>query len=155
VIILGQRDSMNTKKSMAVYISMSRVINTLRRENNKLILKHNLTLGQFAVMEALYSKGRLSTGEVMEKILSTSGNIPVIVKNLEKDGFITRKQDESDKRRFILDLTDKGKNLMDEIVPENLKFMDELISLWDDEDKEELIILMNKFRRKYEEENFE
>ncbi|MDU7033628.1 MarR family transcriptional regulator [Finegoldia magna] len=146
---------MNTKKSMAVYISMSRVINTLRRENNKLILKHNLTLGQFAVMEALYSKGRLSTGEVMEKILSTSGNIPVIVKNLEKDGFITRKQDESDKRRFILDLTDKGKNLMDEIVPENLKFMDELISLWDDEDKEELIILMNKFRRKYEEENFE
>ena len=103
---------MNTKKSMAVYISMSRVINTLRRENNKLILKHNLTLGQFAVMEALYSKGRLSTGEVMEKILSTSGNIPVIVKNLEKDGFITRKQDEADKRRFILDLTDKGKDLM-------------------------------------------
>ncbi|EFK94305.1 MAG: MarR family transcriptional regulator [Finegoldia magna] len=146
---------MNTKKSMAVYISMSRVINTLRRENNKLILKHNLTLGQFAVMEALYSKGRLSTGEVMEKILSTSGNIPVIVKNLEKDGFITRNQDESDKRRFILDLTDKGKDLMDEIVPENLKFMDELISLWDDEDKKELIILMNKFRRKYEEENFE
>lgn len=145
---------MNTKKSMAVYISMSRVINTLRRENNKLILKHNLTLGQFAVMEALYSKGRLSTGEVMEKILSTSGNIPVIVKNLEKDGFITREQDESDKRRFILDLTDKGKDLMDEIVPENLKFMDELISLWDDDDKEELIILMNKFRRKYEEENF-
>lgn len=146
---------MNTKKSMAVYISMSRVINTLRRENNKLILKHNLTLGQFAVMEALYSKGRLSTGEVMEKILSTSGNIPVIVKNLEKDGFITRKQDESDKRRFILDLTDKGKDLMDEIVPENLKFMDELISLWDDDEKEELIILMNKFRRKYEEKNFE
>lgn len=145
---------MNTKKSMAVYISMSRVINTLRRENNKLILKHDLTLGQFAVMEALYSKGRLSTGEVMEKILTTSGNIPVIVKNLEKDGFITRKQDESDKRRFILDLTDKGKDLMDEIVPENLKFMDELISLWDDDDKEELIILMNKFRRKYEEENF-
>ena len=145
---------MNTKKSM-VYISMSRVINTLRRENNKLILKHNLTLGQFAVMEALYSKGRLSTGEVMEKILSTSGNIPVIVKNLEKDGFITRKQDEADKRRFILDLTDKGKDLMDEIVPENLKFMDELISLWDDDEKEELIILMNKFRRKYEEENFE
>lgn len=146
---------MNTKKSMAVYISMSRVINTLRRENNKLILKHDLTLGQFAVMEALYSKGRLSTGKVMEKILSTSGNIPVIVKNLEKDGFITRKQDESDKRRFILDLTDKGKDLMDEIVPENLEFMDELISLWDDDEKEELIILMNKFRRKYEEENFE
>lgn len=146
---------MNTKKSMAVYISMSRVINTLRRENNKLILKHDLTLGQFAVMEALYSKGRLSTGEVMEKILTTSGNIPVIVKNLEKDGFITRKQDESDKRRFILDLTDKGKDLMDEIVPENLKFMDELISLWDDDEKEELIILMNKFRRKYEEKNFE
>ena len=139
---------------MAVYISMSRVINTLRRENNKLILKHDLTLGQFAVMEALYSKGRLSTGEVMEKILTTSGNIPVIVKNLEKDGFITREQDESDKRRFILDLTDKGKDLMDEIVPENLKFMDELISLWDDDEKEELIILMNKFRRKYEEENF-
>ena len=134
---------------------MSRVINTLRRENNKLILKHNLTLGQFAVMEALYSKGRLSTGEVMEKILTTSGNIPVIVKNLEKDGFITREQDASDKRRFILDLTDKGRDLMDEIVPENLKFMDELISLWDDEDKEELIILMNKFRGKYEEENFE
>ena len=144
---------MNTKKSMAVYISMSRVMNTLRRENNKLILSHNLTLGQFAVMEALYTKGKLSTGEVMEKVLTTSGNIPVIVKNLEKDGFITREQDEADRRKFILDLTCKGRSLMDQLIPENLKFMDDLISLWDDQDKKDLLVLMKKFRRKYEEEN--
>ncbi len=101
-------------------------------------------------MEALYSSGELTTGEVMNKILTTSGNIPVIVKNLEKEGFITRTQSSTDRRKYMLKLTQKGYDLMSKLVPANIAYMDELLSLWDEEDKKQLIKLMEKFRGQYE-----
>ncbi|WP_235899151.1 MarR family transcriptional regulator [Suipraeoptans intestinalis] len=47
-----------------------------------------MTLSQFAVLEALYSKGDLTVGEVREKILSSVGTIPVIVNNLVGRGYV-------------------------------------------------------------------
>ncbi|MDO5018147.1 MAG: MarR family transcriptional regulator [Lagierella massiliensis] len=132
---------------MLVYILLNRVINKLKRENYKLISQYNLTLSQFAVLEALYTAGELTTGEVMEKVLTTSGNIPVIVKNLEKEGYITRRQSEKDRRKFMLDLSESGYKLMCELVPENRNHIDEFISIWTEEEKRQLIKLLNKFRK--------
>lgn len=43
-----------------------------------------------------------------EVILSNDGTIPVIVANMEKAGLLVRKQDEKDRRKSILSLTEKG-----------------------------------------------
>lgn len=47
--------------------------------------KYGLTTSQFGVLVALYHKGSLSVGEVQEKILSTSGTIPVIWNKEEQE----------------------------------------------------------------------
>lgn len=57
-----------------------------------------LTSSQFAVLEALYNKGDLKICEIIEKILTTSGNITVVIKNLEKEEFISKYPDPEDKR---------------------------------------------------------
>lgn len=50
----------------------------------KSVQQEGLTFGQFEVLEALYSKGDMSIGNVMKKILSSVGAISVIVNNLVK-----------------------------------------------------------------------
>ncbi len=133
------------KTELKIFIGMSRALNKINRATNKVYTKYGLTSGQFAVLEALYHKGELSVGEVQEKILSTSGTIPVIVKNLEKEGFLQKSNDESDKRRFILQITQKGKELMDIIYPENEEIIISMINTWSKDEQEEILNYMRKF----------
>ncbi len=130
---------------LKIFIGMNRNINKMNKALNKIHSKYELTSGQFGVLEVLYHKGDLTVGEVQEKILSTSGTIPVIVKNLEKDGLLERGQDALDKRKCILHITKKGKELMDKVYPENKKLIVSMIDVWNEEEQIEILNYMKKF----------
>src|SRR5699024_6105194 len=136
---------MNNKDELKIFIGMSRVLNEINRKTGKIFSKYNLTNSQFAVLEVLYHKGDLTIGEVKEKILSTNDTIPVIVRNLERDGYLQRKRDKDDKRKYILHITEKGRDLMDKVYPENEKMIISLMDNWDESDKKEIIYYMKKF----------
>lgn len=104
---------------MKVFIGMSRVMKAITRETDKLFNAYDLTRGQFAVLEVLYHKGAMPIGRAADRILTTSGNIPVIIRNLEKRGLLTKSQDQYDKRKWNLVLTDEGRNLIAVVYPQN------------------------------------
>lgn len=104
---------------LRAYIGLSRIKNTIDRDSNRLVKKYGLSLAQFAVMEALFHKGDMCVGEVREVILSSSGTMPVIVRNLKKKSLLLSYKDEEDKRKEMLSLTDKGRDLISEVFPEN------------------------------------
>ena len=78
------------------------------KKTSKIAAEYNLTFSQFMVLEALYSKGDMSVGEVRERILSSVGTIPLIVNNLVKMNYVeecvtrrqTRVHTASDARRI-------------------------------------------------------
>lgn len=133
------------KIELKIFLGMSRALNKINRATNKVYTKYGLTSGQFAVLEALYHKGDLSVGEVQEKILTTSGTIPVIVRNLEKEGLLEKAIDEKDKRRFILRITEKGRDLMNLAYPENEAIIVSMINTWSKEEQEQILKYMKKF----------
>lgn len=96
-------------------------------------------------MEALYHKGALSVGQVQEKILSTSGTITVIINNLEARGYIRRETDPHDRRRFILDLTDSGRQLIACVYPENEARIIDIMGLLTAQEQQTLVGLLKKF----------
>lgn len=132
------------KLEMKAFIGMSRALNKINRATNKIYKKYNLTEGQFAVLEVLYHKGDLCVGDVQEKILSTTGTIPIIIKNLEKEDLLIRKRDEVDKRKYMLSITKKGKELISEVYPEN---EDEILSMMNRLDKKELENLISYMKK--------
>lgn len=106
------------------YIVISRLKNEIDAKSNKLVKEYGLSLPQFAVMEALYHKKDMSVGQVREKILSSSGTMPVIIRNLKKKSYLISYKDKDDKRREILSLTNEGKKLIEEIFPKNKKIIE-------------------------------
>lgn len=130
---------------VGIFLEMSRVLNKINRESDKVLCKHDLTRGQFAVLEALYQKGDLSVGCVQEIVLTTSGNIPVIVKNLEKKGFVTKSRDSKDRRKFILSITDQGREKVEQVYPENEEIIVKSMDTWKLRDKKRLKDLMQNF----------
>lgn len=119
-------------------ISLHRIVTDLDRKTKVLCQKQGLTFGQFMVLEALYHKGPLSVGEVKESILSTAGTIPVIVANMEKAGLLSRKHDEKDRRKSILSLTKKGRDIIREVYPDNAEMIHTAFSVWNDREKGDL-----------------
>lgn len=132
------------KKELNIFIGISRARKKVSEKSNRLFMEYNLTESQFAVLEVLYHKGALSIGEIQKKILSSSGTIPVVIRNLEKRNYITRNQDEKDKRKYIIDITLDGKKLIDEIFPKNEKIIKEIFNVLDDNEKNEFIKLLKK-----------
>lgn len=139
-----------SKQDMSLVIGMSRVLGHINLSSSRLLDPYGLTLGQFAVLEALYSKGPLSVGQVQRKILTSSGTIPVILTNLENEALIIRTRDQEDKRRVTLDLTDKGRTLISEVFELNRQLIEEKVSCWTKEERTTLLRLLKKFGDHYE-----
>lgn len=51
----------------------------------------NLTPTQFGVMDMLNAKGRMKISELIDCMLATSGNMTVVIKNMEKKGWLIQK----------------------------------------------------------------
>lgn len=107
---------------------------------------YGLTDGQFAVLEALYQRGDLSVGQVKERIHSSSGTMPIIVKNLEKMGLVIKKKDKLDKRKNIISLTTNGRDLISRACPHREKKIREIFSGLSSEE----LTLLSKLCKKLE-----
>jgi len=134
-----------SKPELRILIGLHRAANAIDRQTARAVAPFGLTLGQFAVLEALYHKGDLTVGETQEAILSSSGTIPLIVSNLEKRGYLIRRQDPKDRRRFVLTLTAEGRKLISEAYPVNEKIIIERMDCWTDSEKDTLASLLRKF----------
>ncbi len=117
----------DSKLNLSTLIAFTRAEHKIHSLEYKTIKERGLTISQFGVLEVLYNKGDLRIFEIMEKILTTSGNITVVVKNLEKDGFIRKISDPLDKRSTIISITDKGIKIIEEILPEHIKNINNMI----------------------------
>ncbi len=95
-------------------------------------------------METLYSKGDMCIGELQEKILSSTGTIPLIIKNLSNKNFVERIPDPKDKRRFIIHLTDEGRKVIEQVFPQNLEMLLQNMETLSDSEKENLLFLLKK-----------
>jgi len=135
---------MSNPVELKILIGMHRAVNKIDGRTIKIVKQYGLSLGQFAVLEALYHKGDMTVGQVQEKILSTSGTIPVIIKNLEKSGYVTHRADECDKRKCILHITDKGADLIKQVFPENKEMIINSFNNLSDNEKDELLRLLKK-----------
>ncbi|MGI6230226.1 MAG: MarR family winged helix-turn-helix transcriptional regulator [Tractidigestivibacter sp.] len=128
-----------------ILIKMHRINARIDRATARIAAVHGLTLSQFGVLEALYHSGDMTVGEVRDHILSSDGTIPVVVRNLEKRGLVSRREDERDHRRHILSLTEEGRKLIATVYPENERMIEQQMSVWTSEEKRRLSALLRKF----------
>ena len=129
---------------MKILIGLHRNINKIDKKTSKIASSYNLTFSQFMVLEALYSKGDMTIGQVREKILSSIGTISLIVNNLEKMNYIMKLPDKNDRRICILHLTKQGYDVISELAPKNADMIRNSMQVLTYEEKENLLYLLKK-----------
>jgi len=120
--------SSRERRALAAFINLQRAANTVQSLGMKHLDQHGLTPSQFAVLEALYHVGPLCLSELAQKILRTSGNLTMVVDNLEKSGYVKRVPSSEDRRYIRAEITDAGRKLIASIFPHHAAHITELMS---------------------------
>ena len=127
-------------------IVLNKAIRTPQPYEAKAATAHGPTPTQLSPLETLYSKGELRIQDLIEKMLTTSGNMTVVIRNMVRDGWISRTCDPKDRRSFFLKLTPAGRRKIEEVLPDHIDSIVEALSILEDGEKEELIRILKKFK---------
>ncbi len=133
--------------SMRAWIQLLRSYNKIRTKEQKYIQDFGLTMMQFQVLEVLYHRGDLNISAITKLVMSTPGNITVVVKNLKKEGYIKSIKDVKDKRVSILSISTKGKEIIEELFPDHAKNIQEWFSVFTNDEKETMFNLLRKLQK--------
>jgi MarR family transcriptional regulator, 2-MHQ and catechol-resistance regulon repressor len=106
--------------ALDTYIKLSRATNSFEDRMLSYGTLGKLTISQFGVLEALYHLGPLCQGQLSKKLLRSTGNMTMVVDNLEKSGLVQRVRSVEDRRMISIELTAVGRQLIEQVLPEHI-----------------------------------
>jgi MarR family 2-MHQ and catechol resistance regulon transcriptional repressor len=126
------------------YIKLSRAAESVTHRINAHLNEAGLTTSQFGVLEALYHLGPLPVGQLGDKILKSSGNMTMVVDNLERRGLVSRNRRPEDRRCIEVSLTADGHSLVSGIMPDHVAGVRATMSALSDDELAQLGVLCRK-----------
>jgi len=88
----------------------------LERSVTEALVPHSLSLGEFDILATLRRqgpKGGLTPGQLLGSVMLSSGGMTARLDKLETAGLIERRQDPTDRRGVVVELTAKGRKSID------------------------------------------
>ena len=130
--------------ALDTWIKLNRSVDSLVTRVNQSGTMGGLTPTQFAVVEALYHLGPLSQCQLAARVFKSSGNMTLVVDNLEKLGLVSRQPDANDRRVSFVDLTALGKQTVSIIFPQHAAFVTQLFSMLTQDEERTLGEILRK-----------
>lgn len=130
--------------SLKLFVILSKAYKSVMEQAVRDMRSHGLSTSEFAVLEALYNKGRIPLQQIGEKILVTSGSVTYNIDKLEHKGLLRRVLSEADRRVIYAELTEAGQELFDRIFPEHAAVVHASMQALSREEKETAMELLKK-----------
>lgn len=123
-----------TYRALTTYTKLMRAAESVTGRVHRVLSVPKLTISQFGVLEALYHKGPLCQKDIAAKILKSTGNITLVIDNLEKQGLVRRERDMEDRRYLTIHLTETGAALIAKVFADvEASIVTEMASLTESE----------------------
>lgn len=139
---------------MGIIGRMGRLAKHLERAIQETFSEFSLTVGEFDVLAALRRSGKpyqLSPTELFNTLMVSSGTMTHRIDRLEQAELVRRIPDLSDRRGTLIELTDKGFNLIEEAVKAHVANEHRILSVLAESEREALIQLLRKLLVSFEE----
>ena len=132
---------------------IKRLNQALMRAMEKTWAKYGLTDASFDVLATLRREGApyaLSPGDLMASTMVTSGTMTHRINQLEKVGLVERVKNPADGRGFLISLSQRGFDLIDEAVAAHVETQAQLVSGLTKEQQVQLDDLLKQFLMEFE-----
>jgi MarR family transcriptional regulator, 2-MHQ and catechol-resistance regulon repressor len=130
--------------SLDLYIALSRASEWVNAHGDRDIRNYGLNRTEFGVLELLYHKGAQPIQQIGGKVLMSSGNITYVVDKLEKKEYVKRKTSTEDRRLVFAEITEKGKEFIEEVFPKHTEVIEKAVAGLTSEEKKIASQLLKK-----------
>jgi MarR family 2-MHQ and catechol resistance regulon transcriptional repressor len=103
--------------ALGTYLKLTRAADRLWDRLALGLQREGLTPSQFGVLEALYHLGPMCQRDLGTRILRSSGNMTLVIGNLERRGLARRERSAEDRRFTQVHLTPEGERLIRRVFP--------------------------------------
>ena len=142
------RGTQRQLRALDAYIKLKRATTaTTGGLHTSLFIEERLTESQFGVLDALFHLGALSPGQLSAKLFRSSSNLTTVIANLERDGLVRRTPDPDDGRAYVVNLTARGRRLIQRLIPMHVERVARAMSALSPREQEELGRLCRKLGR--------
>jgi MarR family transcriptional regulator, organic hydroperoxide resistance regulator len=100
----------------------------ITREYQPYLDKLGITYPQYLVLMVLWETDGISVNEISQKLILNTNTVTPLLKRMESMGILRRQRSQSDERKVIVELTDKGRQLRNEAAEIPAKLASGLIS---------------------------
>lgn len=102
-----------------VFYTIERTIKTYRKFSKKHFLKvvDDITVDQKLILQYLNDYPELSQNEIAELVFKDSASLTRMIDLMVGKGYLERSVNPKDRRRFIVELTPKGKEILEKLAP--------------------------------------
>lgn len=135
-------------RALDSYIKLLRAAESTTARLNRHMAAYKLTVSQFGALEALLHLGPLCQCDLGKKLLKSSGNVTMVVDNLEKRGLVERQREGEDRRFIQVHLTEEGRQLISGMFPNHVKAILEEMRILTASEQKELGRLCRKIGRR-------
>ena len=126
------------KRALNAYTKLMRAAESATGRTGRIMAASDLSISQFGILEALFHKGPLCQRDIATKILKSTGNITMVIDNLERRGLVRRERATEDRRYISIHLTDAGGQLIAEVFPRVLATIVEEMCILEETEQDEL-----------------
>ena len=102
---------------------------------------------QFSILMQLHHKGACGMSEISERFEVTPAAASQLVDKVVQGGFVKREEDPKDRRAKLLNLTDKGRQLIQRGIEERYRWMQELAGKLTAEEQAQVSEALNMLTR--------
>ena len=101
--------------------------------------------GEFFLLRRIAKNSCSSVADIQSKLFITKPAVSQMFNSLEKKGYIKREIDSNDRRKFVVTLTPKGHEILQDMQEYFKKMLTEMISRFGEDNTRQFIELFNRF----------
>lgn len=124
------RDENLARQRLRLWLQMLKAVRHVEgRLRERLRAGYDTTLPRFDVLAALHAAPQgMKMSELSQHLVVSNGNVTGVVDRLVAEGLAERQTLESDRRAFLVQITEKGRGLMDQMAADHLRWIDEMFT---------------------------
>ena len=131
------------------FLHLLRAGNEVLHHSESYFARHGLSHGRFAVLMQLSRKADKASqprtpAELAKLTGVTRATMTGLVDTLERDGLVRREPDPDDRRMMFVDLTERGRRALLEVLPGQFDYMSEVMSPLPEGERRTLVRLLSK-----------
>ena len=116
----------------------------IKKRGRDILSDFDITTPQFLALVVLKDRPGITMGELCERLYLACSTATDLIDRMEKNGYLERNRDHDDRRVIRLSITEKGQNIIDQVINARRRYVDSILKQLTQEEIDQLAQALEK-----------